>query len=56
MELFGKLDLGSILEIGTSNNKQKRGILRTVCSEANSQQQVSLFCHQIVDNLSETLY
>jgi len=32
IELFGKLDLGSILEIGTSNNRQNRGILRTACS------------------------
>ena len=29
---WGKLDLGSILEIGTSNNRQNRGILRTACS------------------------
>ena len=32
IELFGKLDLGSILEIGTLSNRQDRGILRTACS------------------------
>ena len=45
---FYKLDLGSILEIRTSNNRQNRGILRMACSSANSNRQVSFSCSQML--------
>jgi len=51
-----KHDLAWILDIGTSNDRQNCEILRTAKVKNKAIEKSVLFCSQIVDNLSETLY